>query len=382
MNNYTNLPPGLVRFAGGLILLLLFGSCKTIYYNVPDIDDYRIFPARPVRHAEDRAFSFDRREDVEGYGARIRVNDKPLGAKMITLSDYCALTRTEAFLIIRHDSIIYEYYSEPGAKSSVVNPFSITKAFVTTLAGIALREGKLASLDDPVARYLPEFGDSAVGAVTIAQLMKHCSGIHFPDSYINPFAGNAKYYYGNNLRKYLRRLRLYTTPGTEHKYSSANTQLLGAVLERAVGTSLSGYLESKLWRTIGMEYDANWSTDCRKERAMEKAFTGLNAVPVDLAKLGRLYLNDGRYDGREILSPEFVSQATGRDDSDGSRWDYQYNFGVGPEKYGSFYAVGLYGQLIYVYPEKEVIMVRIVRKSGDYNPPFVYTTMTQIMDQL
>jgi CubicO group peptidase (beta-lactamase class C family) len=122
--------------------------------------------------------------------------------------------------------------------------------------------------------------------------------------------------------------------------------------------------------------------DSRGDWAMERAFSGLNAVPVDLAKLGRLYLHQGRCNGRQIIPEAFVREALCRDATEGSRWDYQYNFAVGPEEYGTFYAVGLFGQLIYVYPKKNVIIVRLVHHSTPYNPPFVYHTMLQVIDQL
>jgi CubicO group peptidase (beta-lactamase class C family) len=277
---------------------------------------------------------------------------------------------------------VYAYYDEKTEPHSIFNPFSITKSFITTLTGIALREGRIESLDDRVQKYLPEFADSDVGQVKLRQLLKHCSGIRFAENNLNPFAGNAKYYYGGHLRKYLRKLRLYTEPGCEYNYSSANTQLLGMAIERAVGMTLSAYLQDRLWSRIGMEYDAEWSMDGKHDEAMEKAFSGLNATGIDLAKLGRLYLHRGVYGGESILQPSFVDEALTRDISEGSRWDYQYNFGVGPKEYGTYYAVGLYGQLVYVYPEKDVIIVRLVHSSTSYNPPFVYHNMLQIIDQL
>jgi CubicO group peptidase (beta-lactamase class C family) len=131
-----------------------------------------------------------------------------------------------------------------------------------------------------------------------------------------------------------------------------------------------------------MEYDATWSIDRKGPLGMEKAFSGLNSTAIDLAKLGRLYLNKGVFNKDTILSAAFIREATKRDISEGSLWDYEYNFGVVPEKYHSFYAVGFYGQLIYVYPEKNIIIVRLVEAYKHYNPAFVYYITNQILDQL
>lgn len=365
-----------------LLIAISIFSCRAIFYNVPDIDDYKIFPTRIIKHCEKSIFYFTKAKDASLLGKKIFVNNKPLGMKLVDLNSFCLQTKTAAFLIIRKDSIIYEYYGKGKTESDIFNPFSITKAFITTLTGIAIKEGKIKDVDDPVSKYLTEFKNTKVGDVKIRQLLKHTSGIKYNDSPKNPFSENAKYYYGKNLRKYVRKIELDTTPGTVYKYSSANTQLLAMIIERVIDTTLSAYLENKLWQKIGMQYNATWSMDKKRGNCMERAFSGLNATPIDLAKLGRLYLENGKWDNNEILSREFICDATKRDISEGSRWDYQYNFGVGPEKYGCFFAVGVYGELVYVYPKKQIIMVRIVKSDKHYNPPFIYYIMLQILDQL
>jgi CubicO group peptidase (beta-lactamase class C family) len=376
------LPSSNIKLGAIVFIAIVISSCRAIYYNIPDIDDHKIFPARTIRHNESNVFRFYKAENANDFGKEILVNNKSFGAQVVDLESFCDFTHTAAFLIIRNDSVIYEYYGDGYSDSTLLNPFSVTKAFLTTLTGIAIREGKIKSVDDPVSKYLPEFGDTEVGDVKIRQLLKHTSGIKFNDSHLNPLAGNAKYYYGRNLRKYMTRLELDTPAGTEYKYSSANAQLLAMTIERAVDTTLSAYLESRLWQEIGMQYDGSWSMDRKGENAMEKAFSGLNSTPIDLAKLGRLYLQKGNWDNKAIIPKEFVCEATKKDVSEGSSLDYQYNFGVGPEKYGSFFAVGLYGQLVYVYPEEQIIMVRNAESCRHYNPPFIFYVMAQIVDQL
>ena len=108
----------------------------------------------------------------------------------------------------------------------------------------------------------------------------------------------------------------------------------------------------------------------------------LNCTAIDLAKLGRLYLNNGVWDNQQILSQSFIYEATKRDTANGSPWDFQYNFRLGPKLYDSFYSRGLYGQLIYIYPEKNIIIVRVGEADLNYNPQFINYVVLQIIDQI
>lgn len=364
------------------ILLIAFSACRALYYNIPDLSDNEIFPYRTIHHDTDNHFAFKATTNSLSYGEKILVDDKPLGAKLVNLNEFCKLTKTAAYLIIRNDTLIYEYYGDGYGKSKICNSFSVTKAFLSTLIGIAIDETQIRSVADSVSRYLSEFKGSDIGNIKIRCLLKHTSGIEFKDNNLNPFSDNARYYYGKDLRKYIHHLKLKQEPGKVYNYNSANSQLLALVLERAIDTTLSSYLEQKIWTKIGMEYDATWSMDKKGTAGMEKAFTGINATAIDLAKLGRLYLNNGIFEGDTVLSESFIREATKRDLSDGGRRDYQFNFALGPERYHSFFAVGLYGQLIYVYPEKNVIIVRLVESDIHYNPPFIYDNTIQILDQL
>ncbi len=147
----------------------------------------------------------------------------------------------------------YEYYRWYG-KSKICNSFSVTKAFLSTLIGIAIDESRIKSVNDSVSRYASEFKGSEIGNIKIRCLLKHTSGIEFKDNNLNPFSDNARYYYGKNLRNDIHHLKLKQEPGKEYNYNSANSQLLALVLERAVDTTLSFYMEQKIWTKIG------WST--------------------------------------------------------------------------------------------------------------------------
>jgi CubicO group peptidase (beta-lactamase class C family) len=254
---------------------------------------------------------------------------------------------------------------------------------MTTLVGIALDEGKIKSLDQPITEYLPEFSAKAgFDKITIRHLLLHTSGIKFSDSRINPYSDNSRYYYTRNLRKLVFKAKLEHPPGTLTHYNSINAQLLALVLERATGTTLSAYMEEKVWKRIGMQYNATWSIDNKRKEPLEKAFSNFNCTAIDLAKLGRLYLNNGKWSSSQILSEEFVCEAVSRDTTNGSCLHYQYNFRTDPLQDGYYYARGLFGQLMYIFPKKNMIIIILTKTDLHYNPPFLTRIVLQIAEQV
>jgi CubicO group peptidase (beta-lactamase class C family) len=217
------------------------------------------------------------------------------------------------------------------------------------------------------------------------------SGIKFGENYFNPFGDIAKYYYGTHLKKYMKHLKMESEPGKKFRYISLNTQLLALILEKATGKTPTAYLQEKLWTPLGMEYDATWSVDSKKNKT-EKAFCCINGRAIDYAKLGRLYLNKGLWNGRQIVSKEWVEESTTfkyrknnfvysnhwwhtRDHipaKDSVHIDVPYYidpYANIPNSYvvkpsGDFFAQGLLGQYLYMYPEKNIIIVRMSKREG------------------
>src|SRR5690606_1457347 len=188
----------------------------------------------------------------------------------------------------------------------------------------------------------------------------------FNESYYNPFGDAATFYYGIDLRKAVKKMRAETEPGTRFQYSSGNTQVLGWVLERALKTkSISKYMEEERWQALGMEDPTSRSRDKKKD-GLEKTFCCINARARDFAKIGRLYLNKGDWNGQQIVSRHWVEQSTQIDTLDSSTWYYQYQWWLA-SKNGDFMARGHLGQYIYVNPDKNLIIVRLGKKEGKTN---------------
>lgn len=343
-------------YAGVFVFLMM--SChvgRMVVYNFADIKDYKIFPARQL-HADTNAFRFH--NTFKGNFPAIYNN--------VPLDKFLEKTKTVAFLIIKNDTIQYEKYFNGYSEKSIVTSFSMAKSVTSILIGCAIDDGFIQSVDEPITNYIPELKKNGFEKVKIKHLLQMTSGIKFSENYFNPFSGAAKLYYGNNLRKMVLKLKLKTEPGKQFDYISVNTQLLGLVLERALkNKTITEYLQEKIWTPLGMEYDASWSID-RKRNGIEKTFCCINARARDFAKIGRLYLNKGKWNGKQIISKSWVEHSIKLDTTNGSASYYQYQWWL-PTPGKDFLAEGFLGQYIYVYPEKNLIAVRLGKNEGRVN---------------
>ena len=337
-------------------------SCKVgrfFVYNFADIRDHKKFESRGVEKGN-TTFNFAVAEKGR-VPKEVTIKNKayPFGA-------FLGDNKTVAFLIIQNDTIQYEEYWKGYEKSSIVPSFSMAKSVTSILIGCAIDDKLISSINDPITNYIPELKENGFEKVTIEHCLQMTSGLDFNESYINPFGDAATYYYGTNLRKAIRKMKLKAEPGTQFEYVSGNTQLLGLVLERALKMrTITSYLEEKIWKPLEMEYDASWSID-RNKNGLEKTFCCLNARARDFAKIGRLYLNKGNWNGKQIVSEEWVNQSTKIDTTNGSSWFYQYQWWI-PSQTGDFMAEGILGQFIYVHPEKNLIIVRLGKNQGRVN---------------
>lgn len=287
-----------------------------------------------------------------------------------TIGDYFSRARGNgALLIVRNDTILLEQYYGNFSRLSASNVFSITKAVTSLLCGIAVDEG-LISITEPVTRYIPELNDAdpLFKQLTIEHLLDMRTGLDFEESYNwNPFSKMAKLYYGNNVVSQFKKLHFKSPPGTTHYYNSMATALLGVAIERATGIPFAQYLQEKVWKPLDMEADAFISLDDSRHR-QAKAYGGLVSNVRDLAKIGRLYMNDGVYNNRQIVSKEWIDRPV-----NSSLDNEAYSLGwnniitridgndiVTPR----FFAIGLYGQVLFCDPEQNLIFVTLGEKKG------------------
>lgn len=350
------------------LVLMMASSCKLgrfVVYNFADIKDHKKFPSRALAKSES---TFKFHETANGKF--------PKSIEDIPFDKYLADKNTVAFLIIRNDTIQYEKYFDGYDSAGIVPSFSVAKSVSSMLIGCAIEDGYIQSVSEPITKYIPELSKNGFDSVTIEHVLQMTTGLDFNESYVNPFGHAASFYYGTNLRKEISKLKLKEKPGTKFDYVSGNSQLLGLILERALkDKNVTQYLQEKIWTPLGMEFDASWSIDSRKS-GLEKTFCCLNARARDYAKLGRLYLNNGNWNGQQVVPEEWVKTSTKTDNSNGSANYYQYQWWL-PSHKGDFMAVGILGQYIYVNPEKNLIIVRLGKNKGKANWSSIFTSLAE-----
>lgn len=360
-----------LRFITACFIIICLTSCKMgrfVYYNFANITDHKIFPYRTATN------------DSVKYTFHKPVKPKfpkklTMGTTEVEFDKYLEDNNTVAFVIIKDDSIHYEKYFDGYDEASVVASFSMAKSVTSMLIGCAIEDGLIKSVDEPITNYIPEFKNEELGQVTIKNLLQMTSGIKFNESYVNPFGDAATFYYGTNMRKAVYRRRLAKKPGTTFSYSSGDTEILGLVLDRALkGKKITEYLEEKIWKPLGMEYDATWSLD-RKKNGLEKTFCCINARARDFAKLGRLYLNKGNWNGTQVVPEKWVAASTTPDTENGGVRYYKYQWWL--EQNGNFAAQGILGQFIFVCPSKNLIIVRLGKNEGNGNWEYLFNLIAE-----
>ncbi|HET8753605.1 MAG TPA: serine hydrolase, partial [Salinimicrobium sp.] len=266
---------------------------------------------------------------------------------------------TVAFLIIKNDSIWYEKYFDEFNKDSKSNSFSMAKSIVSAMLGKAIKEGYIKSLEQPVSDFFPQFDDD----LKVGDLSSMASGLNWDEDYYSPFSMTARAYFDDDIRSQILDLEVVEEPGQEFEYLSGNTELLGMVIEKATGKTLSEYLSESFWKPLGMRNDALWQLDS-EESGMEKTYCCIASNARDFAKIGKLYKDFGKWKGKQILDSSFVAKSIQPRFEDSP----YYGYGFWLENYKGkdiFYMRGILGQYVIVIPEDELIIVRLGRKVGE-----------------
>ena len=269
--------------------------------------------------------------------------------------------KTESFILIKNDTIVFEKYWNNRQINTASNGFSATKTLVALLIGIAIEDGKINSLDDSVGKYLDEFNTKSKKSITIRHLLMMASGLDWEESAKNPLSENAASYYGSGINNLALHQKVIQKPGVNFNYQSGNSQLLGLILEKATGITLSKYAEQKIWSKIGTENDAYWTLD--KENGDEKAFCCLYGTSRDFARLGRLILKEGKWEQKQIVPKWFMQEMF-------KCPNLQTEEKVANRRYGLHiwtyldgktkinYCRGILGQYIITIPSQNIIIIR------------------------
>ncbi|MEL6721457.1 MAG: serine hydrolase, partial [Bacteroidota bacterium] len=295
------------------IFIASLSSChvgRFVVYNFANITDHKIFPYTDILPSDQKFYFMDGTQSDQAQRVA-NITFTPKGGDKMNLDEFLdESTKTTAFLVIKKDSILFEKYYRGYDQSKISNIFSASKSMTSMMVGFAIEDGKIKNVDDVVTDYLPEFKEAHpyFQQLTIQHLLDMRSGFDFEERYATPFAEVAHLYYGTNQVKQLLKLDFSHEPGTHHSYQSACTAMLGLIVERAIEQPIGKYLEEKIWQPLGMEHRATWSYDDQKHQST-KTYCCLNTTAIDLAKVARLYLNKGNWNGKQILSEEWVAAA-------------------------------------------------------------------------
>ena len=306
-------------------------------------------------------------------------------SRSVDVNEYLDRTDVSALLILKDGKIRYENYWLTGGREVKWISMSVGKSFVSALIGIALDQGHIKSIQDPVTIYVPQLKDSAYDGVSIKDILQMSSGASWNEDYGDPNSDINRsvriFALGGSLDEFAASLTNENEPGTFNRYNSTDTQVLGMLLREATGTSVTEFMQKMLWDPIGAEDNAYWLLDSEN---MEVAYGGLNATARDYAKLGELYRLRGRMNNKQIIPEKWVDESVRPDaphlmPGENSMSDYPLGYGYQwwiPDESGDYMAIGVYNQFIYVSPKNNSVVVQLAANKI-YGVDAIETTVSE-----
>ena len=280
------------------------------------------------------------------------------GIDSAAVADFVAALDTEiedvhGLMVLRHGHVVAEGWWAPYRPEFIHTLFSLSKSFASTGVGLAIAEGHL-SVHDPVISFfpdaVPEEPTWQLEAMRVSDLLTMSTG-HIGED-LRAFSFDST----SPLPEAFLHLPVAHKPGTHFNYNTPATYMLSAIVHKLTGESLLDYLRPRLLDPLGI-VDATWSTDA--EGVAHGGF-GLSITTESIARFGQLYLQQGMWEGEQLLPAEWVQQATARQTSNGSNpdspWDQGYGYQFWRNRHGAYRASGLAGQLALVMPEQDTVV--------------------------
>ncbi len=322
----------------------LIKAVRTIYmrgYTTAFLDDYKKFDNKTIENGTPQSWP-----NHKDYNS---VKETKVLQKANT--DY----GTIAYVIIKNDSIWFENYYDGYDANSKSNSFSMAKSYVSGLMGKAIMEGHIKSLDQPVGDFLPTFNEGKAAKMTVGDLSSMSSGTNWDEAYYSPLSITTRAYFDDDLEKVMLGLKVVDEPGQAFKYSSGDTQMLAMVIEKATGKKLYEYLEESFWKPLGAENATLWQVDS-EDHDLVKAYCCIASNAKDFARFGKLYKDNGKWDGKQVLDSTFVTKSLTPRFSD----VYGYGWWLKNQNGKDFKMMrGHLGQYVIIQPEDNVIIVRL-----------------------
>jgi len=340
-----------------------FGAAvRLALWGTTTVDDFRRWPGNDLApSASPRLFPRRAQPAPPPEVELLAGKRQPLAAALES-------TRTLAFLVLRDGEIVFEWGGEGRAPREPSQWFSVSKSVLATLVAMAVDDGILASVSQPVTDLVPELAPHGFGAVTLRHLLDMTSGIDY-DENDNPFGEHVLMNYTPSIERQVLGFRLAEPPGTRWSYKSGDTALLSLALRRALaarrgpGTTLTAYAQARLWTPLGMEHPGTWSVD--QEGGLEKAWCCLAGSARDLARIGLLYLARGAPGGTRLLAQRWADEAFAPMPDAGEWRAHRFSWWSARPQAQGILAIGKDGQFLHVDPARRTIIVRLGRSQGD-----------------
>lgn len=313
---------------------------------------------------------------------------------LAAVSAYAARRNSTGLLVLHQGQIIWEEYWQGYGPDSRFNAMSMAKTVVALLVGIAIAEGHIDSVQDPVARYLPEWGRDERAAITLADLLYMQSGLRNEDRTDSPFSDLVQMYVGSQVNRTALRVPRQRSPAEVYEYNNVNTQILSLVLERATGEPYPAYLSSRLWQPLGARDAAIWLD---RPGGDAKTFCCLFATARDWARVGQLLLDQGQVgDGpqgpvfghRPVVPPSWIAAMV---DPSPLEPTYGYHLWIKARTAdyanvdtaastafldpGTVYLDGRGLQRVYVIPQRQLVVVRMGEDTDQWDDAVIPNTL-------
>ncbi|PZU91405.1 MAG: serine hydrolase [Chryseobacterium sp.] len=314
----------------------------------PTIDDGKDFPSKTISKGDSKPWPTD-----------INYNKQKLSPE---LEKHLKENESVSFLVIQHGKILQEHYWDGYNKTTASNSFSMANTITTLLLGKAIDDERIQGLNQSFSDFYPDFSNNEFGKkLTLGNLASMEAGLDWEKEHSNPFSFDAEAYYGFSVADVVFRNQFKQNPAEKFEYQSGAMQLLGFAVGRAVGMPLSSYASVKLWKPLGMEQNAEWTTD---DLGVEKTFCCIQSNARDFAKIGSLILNRGKFNNIPLINESFIDQMT----TPSTQSNGAYGLGLWTNydsKINHYYMRGLRGQFVIMVPEYDMIIVRLGNKETE-----------------
>lgn len=344
---------------------------RVLFHLDSSVSDCDFFPERSISKS-DRPYTYEKRIDPSLENLLVDFSNK-----RETLSEFVKKTDTTSFLIVKDDVLVYEQYANGYGENSVNTSFSMAKSVVSLLIGKAVEDGWIESIHQPLSDFIGEWEGLPIGKITIEELLLMRSEIVYNEDKFLWFGDDSLTYWHPNLRELsLTHTNLTDEYKEKFHYNNYHPLLLGIVLERSTGMSVSEYFEKTIWQKIGAKENASWSLDS-EEDGFEKMESGLNFRALDFIKIGSMVLHGGVWNGERILSSEWIEQSTvcslpvndleyENTFLSGRNIGYKYMWYCTPSKGGGhdIFAWGKSDQILYISPSNGLLILRTGKTDG------------------